>query len=91
MSIKYLLNQCVEDTRKAINPSAANRLANWRQYQTEIELVQFIQRMIRNQDNRANGWELGRQGLVSLESIVIEHPELFTVEDLQISRATLGL
>jgi hypothetical protein len=90
MSIRDLLSQCEEDTRRAINAGAANRLANWRQYQTENELVQFIQRTIRDQNNRANGWELGRQGFVSLESIVIAHPEFFTAEDLNISRATLG-
>jgi len=90
MSLRDQLTQCELHTRQAINAGAANRLANWQQYQTENELVQFIQRTIRNQNAMANGWELEQQGLTSLESIVIAHPELFTKEDIQIATQTLG-
>jgi hypothetical protein len=90
MPLSNQLAQCELDTRHAINAGAANRLAKWRQYQTENELVQFIQRTIRNQNSMTNGWELERQGLKSLESIVIDNPALFTEEDIQIATQTLG-
>jgi hypothetical protein len=90
MPLRNLLTQCEEHTRRAIGAGAANRLARWQQYQTEQELITFIQRTIRNQDNMANGWELNRQGLTSLESIVLAHPELFTEEDIRIASSTLG-
>jgi hypothetical protein len=90
MPIRDQLAQCEEHTRRVLGQGAANRLANWRQYEQEGDLVQFIQRTIRNQDNLANGWELDRQGLVSLELIVITNPRLFTTEDVQIAMRTLG-
>lgn len=90
MSLNKQLEQCEMHTRKAIGAGAGNRLATWRRYQSETELVQFVQRTIRNKDNMANGWELERQGLTSLESIVIDNPDFFTEEDIQISKKTLG-
>jgi len=90
MPLSNQLAQCELHTRQAINAGAANRLANWRQYQTEGELVQFIQRTIRNQNAMTNGWQLEQQGLTSLESIVIANSDLFTVEDINIATQTLG-
>ena len=90
MTLHEKLEECELHTRQAIGAGAASRLANWRRYQTEQELVNFIQRTIRNKDNMANGWELERQGLTSLESIVIAQSVLFTEEDIRISRKTLG-
>jgi hypothetical protein len=90
MELSEQLAQCELHTRQAINDGAANRLANWRLYQTENELVQFVQRTIRNQNAMANGWELEQQGLTSLESIVISHQDLFTEDDIQIAKNTLG-
>lgn len=84
------LELCELHTRQAIGVGAANRLANWRNYQSDQELVGFIQRAIRNQSNMANGWELERQSLTSLESIVLSNQELFTPEDIQIAIQTLG-
>lgn len=91
MSIRDQLAQCEEHTRQRLGQGAANRLGNWRQYQTDVELVAFMQRLIRNQDNLANGWELHREGLTSIESIVISNSNLFTPQDVQIARRTLGI
>ncbi|WP_309564899.1 hypothetical protein [Methylobacillus flagellatus] len=90
MSLRDQLAQCEEHTRQQIGQAAANRLGNWRQYQTNDELVMFIQRLIRNQNNLANGWELDRHGYVSIESIVLASPDFFTEQDAQIARQTLG-
>jgi len=89
MTIRDQLAQCEEHTREILGARVANRLAVWNQYH-EGELIQFIQRVIRNNDNLTNGWELDRQGKMSIESIVILNPELFTGEDIQIANRTLG-
>jgi hypothetical protein len=87
-----LLTRCEEDTAKLLGQGAANRLANWRQYtDNQAELVAFIQRVLRG-DNRSNGWELDKNGGLSLECIVIEHcPELFTQDDIREAKETLGI
>lgn len=90
MSIKDQLSICEEHTRQILGERSANRLSAWRQYSSESELISFIQRVIRNRSNMANGWELERQGKVSLESIVISNSNLFIDEDVNIAKATLG-
>jgi len=90
MPIRDQLIICEAHTRRVLGHGAANRLANWRKYENETELVQFIQRLIRNPNNLSNGWELDRRGLVSIESIVISNSKEFTEEDVQIAKRTLG-
>lgn len=91
MTLHEQLAQCESDTRYLISVGAANRLANWRNYNTQSELIMFIQRLIRNPVAMANGWELHRAGLISLESIVLSNQDLFTVEDVNVASRTLGL
>lgn len=86
-----LMQKCEEDTKEMVSVGAAVRLAAWRKYKDDMEmLVQFIQRVIRH--NRRNGWELERQGGLSLERIILDHTtELFTEEDRLVAKANLGL
>lgn len=90
MPLQEDLARCEQDTRDVIGAGAAARLAAWHQYERQEDLVEFIRRMIRNQQNRANGFLLSRQNRVSLESIVINNHNLFSDEDLWIARGTLG-
>ena len=87
-----LLRRCEEDTRKLLSVKAAARLAQWRTHaeDSEAALIQYVQRLLRG-EHRVNGWDLDRQGGLSLEIIVLDHrPDLFTDEDRQVARATLG-
>lgn len=92
LGLKELLQVCEEDTRRIVNAGAAKRLAAWRQYKSEAELVAFIARLIRIKENQANGFFIDRQHGVSLESIVAIHlPSLFTEDDIRIAKQTLGM
>lgn len=91
MPLEEELARCELDTRDVIGVGAATRLAAWRQYERQEDLIEFIRRMIRNQQNRANGFLLSQQNRVSLESIVINNRNSFSDDDLRIARATLGL
>ena len=91
MSLREQLAKCESDTRHLIGAGAANRLANWRQYQSDLDLIQFIQRTIRKPFAMANGWELHKSGLTSLESIVLSNRGLFVDDDIDIASKTLGL
>jgi len=91
MELREYLIQCELDTRNMISPNAANRLAQWRNCQSVEKLTSFIQRMIRKEENKVNGWEISRRNGISLESIVLDHcPDLFSPEDKQIAAETLG-
>jgi hypothetical protein len=91
-TLASLLEECEKDTASTIGQPAANRLARWREYaDDEQELVAFVQRIIRG-ESRTNGWELDRQGGLSLERIVLDRrPDLFTDEDRGQARETLGI
>lgn len=89
MTIQQDLAKCIEDTRRYINPQAANTLRSWIGYDID-QLTSAIQRAIRVVDNRANGWEIHRNNGVSLEKIVLTY-NFFTEEDKRISRQTLGM
>lgn len=90
--LKTLVQQCEDDTRRLLGYGAAQRLGNWRRHATtDDELVAYIQRLLRG-PHRDNGWELKRLGGLSLEGIVIDHrPDLFTEDDRNEARRTLGL
>jgi len=90
--LRRLLAHCEADTARLLGQGAANRLANWRQYaDNQAELIAFVQRVLRG-DSRSNGWELDKNGGLSLERIVIEHcPELFTRDDIREAKATIGI
>ena len=92
-TLEALLHQCQEDTARICSQGAANRLANWRRYDgNQPELIDFIQRCIRGNDSRLNGWLLDSSGGLSLERIVLDHcPQLFDASDLLEARKTLGL
>lgn len=91
-SLRKLLLTCEEDTKRFVGQGAANRLAAWRRYSSEADVINFIRRIIRGRDNQANGFLIhSRQGM-SLEAIVsIDRPELFDPEDIAIARQTLGI
>jgi|GEM_PF-4298927 hypothetical protein len=91
-SLRELLSTCEEDTRRLFGRREANRLAAWRRYNTDHELVAFIQRTIRNQDNKVNGFLLHSQHGVSLEAIVaIYLPKQFDKEDILIAQQTIDI
>jgi len=91
-SLRELLIICEEDTKRFVNQGAANRLRAWRRHSADVDLVNFIQRIIRDRDNQANGFLIHSQHGMSLEAIVaIYHPELFHPEDIAISQRTLGI
>jgi hypothetical protein len=86
-----LLERCERDTAALINRRVASRLAAWRSYQdNHAQLVAFMQRVLRGQ-SRANGWQIHRNGGLSIERIVIENQQLFTAEDVRIASETLGM
>lgn len=91
MALERLLSICEDDTRRLINGRAAGALGRWRHYQSDDERVQFIKKLIRSSDGRANGFEIDRLGGISLESIVLDHaPELFSRDDKAVAAETLG-
>lgn len=91
-TLVQLMGECEADTARIIGQGAANRLANWRTYiHDEEALIEFVRRVIRA-ESRANGWELDQRRGLSLERIVLDHvPHLFTEEDKQQARETLGI
>lgn len=89
MTIQQDLAKCIEDTRRYINPQAANTLKPWIYYDID-QLISAIQRAIRVVHNQANGWEIHRNNGVSLEKIVLTY-DCFTSADKDTARLTLGL
>ena len=91
-TLEELLNECENDTARIIGQGAANRLAAWRQCSgNEQALVGFVQRVLRG-ERRLNGWKLDRSDGFSLERIVLDRlPDLFTEDDKEQARLTLGL
>ena len=92
-TLEELLHRCQEDTARICSQGAANRLGNWRRYDgNQPEVIAFIQRCIRGNDSRLNGWLLDSSGGLSLERIVLDRcPQLFDESDLLEARKTLGL
>jgi len=87
-----LMEVCEQDTRTFVRGGVANRFSAWRQYDSEQEIIDFIQRIIRNKDNQANGFIIHSQNGLCLEAIVaINHTELFAEEDINISKKILGI
>jgi hypothetical protein len=89
MTIHQDLAICIEDTRRYVSPQAANRLKPWIDYDND-QLVSAIQRSIRIRDNQANGFFIARQDGMSLEQIVLNHPDRFDENDGRIAGLTLG-
>jgi hypothetical protein len=91
-TLEQLLQECERDTARIIGQGAANRLATWRRYSGDEEaLVRFVQRVLRG-ESRGNGWELDQRGGVSLERIVLDWlPDMFTEDDKEEARQTLGV
>ena len=91
-TLEELLSECERDTARIISQGAANRLATWRKYSgDEQTLVGFVQRILRG-ESRVNGWKLDRSDGLSLERIVLDGlPDLFTEDDKEQARLTLGL
>ena len=86
------LEQCENDTRRIINRRSASRLSNWRTYNDTDSLVDFIKRTIRVKNNQINCYLLHESNGLSLEEIVYKLcPNLFTDEDITISKKTLGI
>jgi hypothetical protein len=92
-TLEELLHRCQEDTARICSQGAANRLGNWRRYKgNQPELIAFIQRCIRGNESRLNGWLLDIGGGLSLERIVLDHcSQLFDESDLWEARRTLKL
>ena len=86
-----LMRQCEADTRDILGKPAANALAHWQQYETDLDrLVKFIHDRIYS-DKRANGWTLEQNNRLSLERIVAFHcTELFSPSEIRHARETLG-
>jgi hypothetical protein len=89
MTIQQDLARCIQDTNNYISHQAANRLKPWIDYPIQ-QLITSIRNAINAPNNRINGWEINRNGGISLEHIVIKYEELFTDNDKHIARQTLG-
>jgi len=92
--LEALLTRCEQDTRELFPRDDANSvadlLANWRKYRGDGKALRlYIQRLIRG-PKRDNGRLLDSRGGLSLERIVIENSDLFTVEDVRIALETLA-
>ena len=87
-----LVTRCVEDTAEHLHRGAANRLRVALPVgMSDDAIVSAIQRIIRKAETQSNGWEIDRKGGLSLEKIVLDEcPDLFTNEDKEIARTTLG-
>ena len=86
------LERCQADTARLL-PHAVGRLANWQQYADDkVALIKFVQKVIRVEQNRQNGWDLHKKGGRSLEQIVIDcGTTIFSEEDIRIAKETLGV
>ncbi|HFC8543563.1 hypothetical protein [Neisseria weaveri] len=80
MTLKADLQQCIADTHDFISPQAANRLKIGCSYETESELINSITKMVSNEKNFSNGFQIAAQGGMSLEKIVIKYADKFSPE-----------
>jgi len=90
MSIEQMLSECEEDAQRFVNYGAASRISSWRRCCDDQERVQFIKSAIRTQSYQSNGFAIHLNGGISLESIVLSYPELFSDEDYEIAASRLG-
>ena len=90
--LETLLQRCEDDTRRLLDPRAAERLGNWRRHTAPPEkLVEYIQRLLWG-EHCDNGKKLDEQDGLSLERIVLDYvPELFTEADREQAKRTLGI
>lgn len=86
-----MLETCERDTADFVGQGAANRLARWRRYERNDDLVLFIEERIMSENGPRNGWEIHRNNGVSLESIVLAIPELFDETVRMRARELLGI
>ncbi len=89
MPIQQDLEKCIKDTSAFVSNRAANTLMPWRDYPIP-QLITSIQRAIRIENNKANGFIIHSKGGVSLEKIVLTYAD-FTEDDKKIANATLGI
>ncbi len=85
------LERCEAETIERLGPAYIKRLQQWRRYREDpLKLAAFIRDCLRR--TSVNGWALHQKGGLSLEAIVIAFgPPLFTKQDVDHARETLGL
>ncbi len=85
------LERCEAETVQLLGPAYIKRLQQWRRYRADpLKLAAFIRDCLRR--TSVNGWALHQKGGLSLEAIVIAFgPPLFTKQDVDHARETLGL
>lgn len=85
------LERCEADTLRLLGPAFARRLQHWRRYRDDpVRLAAFVRDCLYR--TSVNGWALHQKGGLSLEAIAIGFgPPLFTRQDVDHARGTLGL
>ncbi len=90
-SLVVQLERCESDTLRLLGPTYNKRLQQWRRYREDpVRLAAFMRDCLRR--TSVNGWALHQKGGLSLEAIAIGFgPPLFTKQDVDHARETLGL
>ena len=85
------LERCESDTVRLLGPTYTKRLLHWRRHREDpVKLAAFIRDCLHR--TSVNGWALHQKGGLSLEAITIAFgPPLFTKQDVDHARETLGL
>ncbi len=85
------LERCESDSVRLLGPAYIKRMQQWRRYRDDpVKLAAFIRDCLHR--TSVNGWALHQKGGLSLEAIVVAFgPPLFTRQDVDHARETLGL
>lgn len=90
-SISAQLKQCHVDTKAVLGKQTAAFLANHGiERTTETARIAFIKTAVRN-GNPQMARKLHERGCLSLEQIVLDHPDCFSADDVEIARGNLGI
>lgn len=90
-SIAAQLEQCYIDTKAVLGKRTAEFLADHgMERTTETARIAFIKTAVRNGDPHM-ARKLQARGGLSLEQIVLDHPDYFSPDDVEIARGNLGI
>ena len=90
-SLVAQLERCESDTVRLLGPSYVKRVQHWRRLRDDpVKLATFIRDCLHR--SSVTGWALHQKGGLTLEAIAISFgPPLFTTQDVDHARGTLGL
>ena len=85
------LERCEADTVRLLGPGYIKRMQHWRRHRGDAQkLAAFVRDCLHR--TSVTGWALHQKGGLTLEAIAISFgPPLFTKQDVDHARETLGL